>query len=74
MTGESAVITRRGRRRFRSVPVSYTHLDVYKRQAYTTVTDDEIPIQVNIDLVNYRLERYLNDEHLETRQYGSRCV
>ena len=39
--------------------------------AYTAVTDDEIPIQVNIDLVNYRLERYLNDEHLETRQYGS---
>ena len=39
--------------------------------AYNTVTDDEIPIQVNIDLVNYRLERYLDDEHLETRQYGS---
>ena len=39
--------------------------------AYTTVTDDEIPIQVNIDLVNYRLERYLDDKHLETRQYGS---
>ena len=39
--------------------------------AYTTVTDDEISIQVNIDLVNYRLERYLDDEHLETRQYGS---
>ena len=39
--------------------------------AYTTVTDDEIPLQVNIDLVNYRLERYLDDEHLETRQYGS---
>mgnify|MGYP002707915804 CR=1 FL=1 len=39
--------------------------------AYTTVTDDEIPVQVNIDLVNYRLERYLNDEHLETRRYGS---
>jgi N12 class adenine-specific DNA methylase/adenine-specific DNA methylase len=39
--------------------------------AYTTVTDDEIPIQVNVDLVNYRLERYLDDEHLETRQYGS---
>ena len=39
--------------------------------AYTTVTDDEIPIQVNIDLVNYRLERYLDDEHLETRQYAS---
>ena len=39
--------------------------------AYTTVTDDEIPIQVNIDLVNFRLERYLDNEHLETRQYGS---
>ena len=39
--------------------------------AYTTVTDDEIPLQVNIDLVNFRLERYLDDEHLETRQYGS---
>ena len=39
--------------------------------AYTTVTDDEIPVQVSIDLVNYRLERYLDDEHLETRQYGS---
>ena len=39
--------------------------------AYTTVTDDGIPIQVNIDLVNFRLERYLDDEHLETRQYSS---
>ena len=39
--------------------------------AYTTVTDDEIPLQVDIDLVNFRLERYLDDEHLETRQYGS---
>ena len=39
--------------------------------AYTTITDDEIPIQVNIDLVNFRLERYLDDAHLETRQYGS---
>ena len=39
--------------------------------AYTTVTDDEIPVQVNIDLVNFRLERYLDDEHLETCQYGS---
>ena len=26
---------------------------------------------MNIDLVNYRLERYLDDAHLETRQYGS---
>ena len=35
--------------------------------AYTTVTDDEIPIQVNIDLVNYRLERYLDDEHVQRK-------
>ena len=39
--------------------------------AYTTVTDDEIPVQVNIDLVNFRLERYLDGEHLETRRYAS---
>ena len=39
--------------------------------AYTTVTDDEIPVQVNIDLVNFRLERYLDDAHLETRQCAS---
>ena len=39
--------------------------------AYTTITDDEIPIQVNIDLVKFRLERDLNGEHLETRQYSS---
>ena len=39
--------------------------------AYTTVTDDEIPIQVNIDFVNFRLERYLDGEHLETRRYAS---
>ena len=39
--------------------------------AYTTITDDEIPIQVNIDLVKFRLERDLNGKHLETRQYSS---
>lgn len=39
--------------------------------AYTTVTDEEIPIQVNVDLVNYRMERYLNGQLLERRQYDS---
>ena len=29
--------------------------------AYTNATDEEIPIQVNIDLVGYRVERYLGD-------------
>ena len=39
--------------------------------AYTTVTDEEIPIQVNADLVNYRIERYLDGQFLERRQYES---
>ena len=39
--------------------------------AYTTITDEEIPIQVNVDLVNYRVERYLNGQFLERRQYDS---
>lgn len=39
--------------------------------AYTTVTDEEIPIQVNVDLVNYRVERYLDGQFLERRQYDS---
>ena len=39
--------------------------------AYTTVTDEEIPIQVNADLVHYRIERYLDGQFLERRQYES---
>lgn len=39
--------------------------------AYTTITDEEIPIQVNVDLVNYRVERYLDGQFLERRQYDS---
>ena len=39
--------------------------------AYTTVTDAEIPVQVNADLVHYRMERYLDGQFLERRQYES---
>ncbi len=39
--------------------------------AYTTVTDDEIPIQVNVNLVDFRLERYLDDVLIDVRQYAS---
>ena len=39
--------------------------------AFTNVTDEEIPIQVNVDLVNYRLERYLDDVLVDERQYNS---
>ena len=39
--------------------------------AYTTVTDDEIPIQVNLDLVNYRMLRYLDNIMVDERRYNS---
>lgn len=38
--------------------------------AYTTVTEEEIPIQVEIDLVNARIVRYLDGDHLDDRRYG----
>ena len=37
--------------------------------AYTHATDEDIPIQVNVDLVGYRVERYLGDIHVDERQY-----
>lgn len=39
--------------------------------AYTNATDEEIPIQVNVDLVGYRVERYLGDILVDERQYES---
>ena len=39
--------------------------------AYTHATDEEIPIQVNVDLVGYRVERYLGDILVDERQYES---
>lgn len=39
--------------------------------AYTNATDEEIPIQVNIDLVGYRVERYLGDILVDECQYES---
>lgn len=39
--------------------------------AHTAVTDEEIPIQVNVDLVHYRIERYLGEQLMERRQYES---
>ena len=37
--------------------------------AYTHATDEEIPIQVSVDLVGYRVERYLGDILVDERQY-----
>ena len=39
--------------------------------AYTDATDEEIPIQVNVDLVGYRVERYLGELLIDERQYES---
>ena len=39
--------------------------------AYTNATDEEIPIQVSVDLVGYRVERYLGEVVIDERQYES---
>ena len=39
--------------------------------AYTNATNEEIPIQVNVDLVGYRVERYLGEVLIDERQYDS---
>ena len=36
--------------------------------AYTNATDEEIPIQVNVDLVGYRVERYLGEVLIDERR------
>ena len=39
--------------------------------AYTHTEDEDIPIQVNVDLVGYRVERYLGEVLIDERQYES---
>ena len=39
--------------------------------AYTHATDEGIPIQVNVDLIGYRVERYLGEVLVDKRQYES---
>ena len=39
--------------------------------AYTNATDEDIPIQVNVDLAGYRVERYLGEVLIDERQYES---
>ena len=39
--------------------------------AYTHATDEDIPIQVNVDLVGYRVEQYLGEVLIDERQYES---
>ena len=39
--------------------------------AHTTLTDDEIPVQINVNLIDYSIERYVMDVLVERRQYES---
>ena len=39
--------------------------------AYTHATDEDIPIQVNVDLVGYQVDRYLGEVLIDERQYES---
>ena len=39
--------------------------------AYTTVGDEDIPLQVHVDLEGYKIERELDGKPLDVRQYGS---
>src|SRR5699024_6342886 len=39
--------------------------------AYTTVGDEDIPLQVHVDLEGYKIERELDGRPLDTRQYSS---
>ena len=39
--------------------------------AYTETEDGDIPVQVNADLINFRIDCYLGDYLAERRQYGS---
>ena len=39
--------------------------------AYTTVGDEDIPLQVHVDLEGYKIERELDGKPLDARQYSS---
>ena len=39
--------------------------------AYTTITDDEIPVEVYVNLIKFRLDRYIEGIIVDSRQYRS---
>ena len=39
--------------------------------AYTTITDEEVPVQVSVDLVDFRLDRSFDGIIVDSRKYGS---
>ena len=38
---------------------------------YTTITDDEIPIQINVNLIDFSLDRYVDGVIVDQRKYDS---
>ncbi len=39
--------------------------------AYTTLTDAEIPVQVSVNLVDFRIDRYIDNNYYDSRSYDS---
>ena len=39
--------------------------------AYTTITDEEVPVQVSVDLVDFRLDRSIDGTIVDSRKYDS---
>ncbi|MBR3993751.1 MAG: hypothetical protein IKI97_00550, partial [Clostridia bacterium] len=39
--------------------------------AYTTFTDAEIPVQVSVNLVDYRIDRFIDNNHYDSRSYNN---
>ena len=39
--------------------------------AYTTITDEEVPVQVSVDLTDFKLDRYIDGIIVDSRKYNS---
>ena len=39
--------------------------------AYTTITDEEVPVQISVDLVDFKLDRYIDGIIVDSRKYDS---
>ena len=39
--------------------------------AYTTITDEEVPVQVSVDLTDFKLDRYIDGIIADSRKYSS---
>ena len=39
--------------------------------AYTTITDEEVPVQISVDLVDFKLDRYIDGIIVDSRKYDT---